>query len=291
MRARPVHDGTSAVATRTHVRTRDTMTEERPTDGPKPTREQTPRAFTPQPAARSVPRHVPNPPLVPKSAVGCGPEIAVVRKRLLRSAVTAVEMLEDAIEALWQLDADRAVGIRARDDRIDEEEVAIEHECLRLLALQHPFASDFRRLTFLLRLNGEVERLADHATSVAKLAAQLAKRGNRPAPAWPTALREIAERLPILCQAMLRALLDENEEAARELLRKDEVIDTLDHRLFEEVVQLATRNPTSVDDAIRIARVGREFERIGDISTNIAEDLVYLTSGEIVRHLRPRPGR
>lgn len=213
-----------------------------------------------------------------------------LKRRLVREAMTAVSMLESAVQALFTLDAEAATAVRLSDDRIDNEEVEIEQECYEILALHHPFAREFRIITFVLKVNSDIERVADHASSIAKVAAKISKL-NGPMPVWPTALVELSQRVPAMCHELLRAVLDEDSDAARRLVASDEVIDQLDRRVFEEAMEMMRRDRSdySLSLAMYIHRVGRELERIGDLMANIAEDVVYLTTGEIIRHAKRKP--
>lgn len=193
----------------------------------------------------------------------------------------ATTMLERALEALLALDGSVESEIRTRDDRVDAEEVAIEAECFSILTLEHPYASDFRMIAFVLKTNQDVERVADHACSLAKLAGRI----EGPVE-WPMALRELAQRVPVACHQLLRAVVDQDVEAARELVRADKTIDRLDKRLYDETVDMMGKEPTERvhRNGLYVYRAGRELERVGDLVANIAEDIVFLATGEIVRH-------
>lgn len=206
-----------------------------------------------------------------------------LKRRLIHEAGIAVSMLEGALEALWRGDAIAAKEVRKRDDAVDQEEVAIEQECLRLMALEHPFARDFRFLTFILKVNADVERTADHASSIAKMASKLNVPGQPPMK-WPTSLVELGQRVPVMCHALLRAVLDENPDLARQIVEQDETIDQLDRRLVDETEELIKKEPAMARGGLYVYRVGRELERIGDLMKSIAEDVIYLSSGQIVRH-------
>ncbi|MEM0982864.1 MAG: phosphate signaling complex protein PhoU [Planctomycetota bacterium] len=210
-------------------------------------------------------------------------ELVQLRRRLMRSANTSIDMLEASLHAMWEVDHEIAETVRARDDAIDSEEVGIERECLRLLTLQRPYGQDFRFVMFCLKVNAEIERVADHATSIAKVT--LAFDPNDP-PRWPTALQELGDRVPVLCHNLLRAVLDEDVDAARRLVEGDSVIDKLDKCLFDELGSRVRTTPDHADDAMRLFRVGRELERVGDLMASIAESVVYLVTGEIIRHQR-----
>lgn len=218
---------------------------------------------------------------IPPPPASLGDPIAQLRRRLLRQASLAVGMLETAIEALWQSDKALIRSVLDRDDRIDLEEVLIEESCFELITLQGPFARDFREIAFVLKANQDIERVADHACSIAKIARAI---GDDVPSAWPPALLDMAERVPTLCHRLLRAVIDEDIETARELVAGDKTIDRLDKRVFAESTELIERDPQMAATGIRVARVGRELERIGDLMVNIAEDIVYLATGTIIRH-------
>lgn len=211
--------------------------------------------------------------------------LEALKRRLVQEAAAAVAMLESALEALWRRDAEAAREVRRRDDTIDAEEVRIETECFRLLTLQHPLARDFRMLAFVLKVNADVERVADHASGIAKVVTRLDPQVDVP---WPNAAREMGTRVPAMCHALLGAVLEENVEAARRVVEEDDVIDALDRQLFHEVEALMMRDPRLIHNGLLVYRVGRELERVGDLMKNIAEDVIYLVSGDIVRH-RERP--
>ncbi|XVJ60909.1 MAG: phosphate signaling complex protein PhoU [Tepidisphaera sp.] len=219
--------------------------------------------------------------------------IIQLKRRLIREATHAIAMLESSIDALWTLDIAAAKSVRAEDDEVDREEVEIEQEAFEILALRHVFARDFRLVAFILKVNADVERVADHATGIAKITLRIAK-GMPPGmtPEWPTALRELGQRVPLMCHELLRAVLNEDVEAGRRVADSDEVIDQLDRRVFEESIELMKdegRTDSALTLGLHVARVGRELERVGDLMKNIAEDLIYLGTGQIVRHAPKTP--
>ena len=222
-------------------------------------------------------------------------KILALKRRLVREASMAVAMLEGALKALWLLDVDAAMAVRLSDDRVDMEEVAIEQQCYEILALHHPFARDFRVVTFILKVNADIERVADHASSICKVVKKISEArrsaGLSGPPKWPTALVELGERVPAMCHELLRAVLDEDVDGARQLVAADKVIDALDKRAFEEAMEVmkgARGNETDLVIGMLMTRASRELERVGDLMTNIAEDVVYLATGEIIRHEKRR---
>jgi phosphate transport system protein len=219
--------------------------------------------------------------------------IVELKRRLVREATTAIGMLEHALEALWKLDVEQAMSVRLRDDNVDMEEVDIERECYELLSLHHPFAHDFRVVTFILKANADVERVADHASSIAKSVMRIQRlRGNRPVPKWPTALADLGQRVPQLCHELMRGVLNEDVEVARKTLAGDKVIDQLEKQLFQEITSMV-HGESATEEAVAMGmltyRVGRELERVGDLMKDVAEEVIYLATGSIVRHEKRRP--
>ncbi len=208
--------------------------------------------------------------------------LAGVQRSLLREASLAFGMLENAIELLWTLDVDAAQALRRRDDKVDAQEVKIEQACIQLIALQQPMARDLRLVSFALRVNADFERVADHACSLAKVVIMMNKYGLKPS--WPTAFVELAERVPLVTQRLLRSVVDEDMKLAREIIKDDKIIDRLHDRVFEETIELMHREPEHPELGLLIHRATRELERVADLMGSVAESVVYLGSGEIVRH-------
>ena len=207
-------------------------------------------------------------------------QLASLRRRLIREASQAVDLLTQSLEVLWSADAEGAKEIKRIEKQIDIEEVRIEQECFRILALQTPFGADFRLITFSLKANSDIERLADHASSIAKIS----KRFKAESPDWPESLREMGERIPVMCQELLRAVVSADEKAATEVVKRDKIIDRLDKQTFKEIALKIESNPSLASDYMLMYRISRELERVGDLLGNIAEDIVYLVTGDIIRH-------
>lgn len=207
-------------------------------------------------------------------------DLAAVRRRMIREAAQAIDILKSAIDSLWELDESTAKRISRIEKEIDKEEVRIEQECYRILALKNPFAADFRLITFILRVNTDIERVADHASSIRKIIARI----DEPAPVWPESLREMGERIPVMCEQLLRAVVNTDAELARSVVKQDRAIDKLDGLAFDEITALIEKDPSMASNYLLIYRVARELERVGDLLGNIAEGVIYLVTGNIVRH-------
>lgn len=207
-------------------------------------------------------------------------DLAQVRRRTIREAAQAIDIVKSAIDSLWELDESTGSMISKIEREIDKEEVKIEQECYRILALKNPFAADFRLITFILRVNTDIERVADHASSIRKIIARI----EHPVPQWPESLREMGERIPVMCEQLLRAVVNTDAELAKSVVKQDRAIDKLDGQAFDEIKLLIEHDPKNASNYLLIYRVARELERVGDLLGNIAEGVIYLVTGDIVRH-------
>lgn len=221
-------------------------------------------------------------PLAPVTSneISLDEDLALIRRRLIREASQAIDIIKYAINSLWDLDETTAMTISRIEKEIDKEEVRIEQECYRILALKNPFAADFRLITFILRVNADIERVADHASSIRKIIAKI----EEPTPVWPESLKEMGERIPVMCEQLLRAVVNTDAELAKSVVKQDRAIDKLDRLAFDEIRQAIQKDPSLASNFLLIYRVARELERVGDLLGNIAEGIIYLVTGDIVRH-------
>lgn len=221
-----------------------------------------------------------NPPMRVAKDIQLDHQLAALRRRLIREATRATDLLKQSFDVLFNSSEAGVKEIRDIEKEIDAEEVKIEEECFRILALQQPFGSDFRMLTFCLKVNSDIERLADHATSMAKISKKLQGHASQ----WPPALEEMMQRTPVMCEELLRAVINSDVEAAQQVVMRDKIIDRLDKQVFRELAEFIEQNPADSSEYMLMYRISREIERVGDLLGNIAEDVVYLVTGEIVRH-------
>jgi phosphate transport system protein len=204
--------------------------------------------------------------------------------RLVMSMCAHVEqMIYDAVEILHQPDLDRARLVMARDDEIDEMDVRIEEECLKLLALHQPVAVDLRRITTAMKISAELERVADLAVSISERACGIASSPEVPV---PDDLKEMCQLALGMLQKSIDAYVQLDVRIARKVCLDDENVDELNRRIIADLTQLMRRHPNLVEPAMHLFSASRQIERIADHATNIAEDVIYLVEGEIVRHSR-----
>lgn len=212
-------------------------------------------------------------------------ELGNAMSRLLHEASLVIGQVEGAVDALQRCDRDAAMRVRRKDDAVDLEEVSIEESCLRILALHKPVAIDLRKVTLILKVNEDLERIADHAGGVAKAVSYL---DDDDAPVWPPSLLEMSRLITPIIERTRQALLDESKGASRDLIAGDRTLNKLAKKVFEEVEGLLGDDQLSERAGLLAYRASRDMERIGDLCVDIAEDILYFRTGDIVRHAKER---
>lgn len=201
-----------------------------------------------------------------------------IKDAVLRMGALVEEAIRRAARSLVGHDAELALDVIKADARINDAQREVSRLISVTIATQNPVARDLRYLLTLDHVTYELERIGDHAASLAKQVIRLAP---EPPLAEYVKLPEMAERDALLVHRVLRALVDVDPVAAREAAVLDDEIDALYHATFDEVVELMRQDPANVERGTRIVIASHYLERIGDRSTNIAEDIVYLVTGDV----------
>jgi phosphate transport system protein len=205
-------------------------------------------------------------------------ELAEIKDNVLRMGSMVEEAIRAAIDALVAHDADKAFQVILDDRRINELQRKVTAMIAATIATQQPVARDLRYLLTLDHVAYELERMGDHAGSVAKQARKLAP---FPPMHGHVELPELGQRVADLVQGIIRALVDIDEAQARIVAKADDDVDHLYHHNFDEVLRHMREDPANVEPGTRILFASHYLERIGDRVTNIAEDIVFLSSGEV----------
>jgi phosphate transport system protein len=202
----------------------------------------------------------------------------LIRDAVLRMGSLVEASIREASRALVAHDAVLALDVIKGDAIINEAQRGVSRLISVTIATQQPVARDLRYLLTLDHVTYELERMGDHAASVAKAVIKLA-----PEPPLHQYLHlpEMAERAAVLVHGVLRALVESDAVQAREIAVQDDEIDRLYHATFDEVVELMRQDPANVERGTRIIIGSHYLERIGDRATNIAEDVVYLVTGDV----------
>lgn len=210
-------------------------------------------------------------------------------EHLKREILTVGAMVERAIEhattALLERRADLAQRVIAGEREVDEMEVQVEEECLKVLALHQPVAGDLRFVITVIKVNADLERMGDHATHIAERALALSQVPEIP---MPPGLDLMVRTVRQMVRSSLDALVTFDTAAAARVCAEDDVVDGCLREMFDYLEQAMRRDPEVTGRALHNLSACRNLERIADLATNIAEDLIFLARGEIVRHRRMR---
>jgi phosphate transport system protein len=207
-----------------------------------------------------------------------------LQQSLVRLAASVEEALDKAIQALQERDPELAREVIDGDNQIDADENQVEEECLKMLALHQPVAIDLRRIAAAMKINGELERMADLAEDIAERAVHLA---GLPPMAVPAKLQRMTDLTTSMVRQCIDAFVNLDARLARTVCRLDDEVDRYNEEIIAELIAAMQASPAQVEAGLSFFSATRHLERIADHATNIAEDVVYLVEGEIIRH---RPG-
>ncbi len=214
-------------------------------------------------------------------------ELDVLQARLMEMAGLAENLLNQAVKAFFSRNPETVRSLRAEDGRIDALEVQVDEQVMELIALHQPVASDLRQILATLKISNDIERVGDHGVNIAKAAARLA--GLPPLPETP----EVME-LAVLSQRMLRDALasfgSRDSGLAREVCTRDDRVDDMRRKVREILLDLMLKDSRRIPPSLEYLRVSQQLERIGDLSTNISEDVVFLVEGRSIKHNAERGG-
>ncbi len=209
-------------------------------------------------------------------------DLDLLKREILYMGGLTENAINNAITALVNRDESLAEEVLAGEDEIDQKEVDIAEECMKVLALHQPVAGDLRFIVSVMTVNNDLERIADLAANIAERAIFLAGQTSRVP--YPDELTGMAGSVREMVKNSLDALVNQNEELARAVIESDDAVDSTHRHLFETLKDLVRENPANLDQVVQILSISRYLERIGDHATNIAEDVIFMVSGEIIRH-------
>jgi phosphate transport system protein len=202
-----------------------------------------------------------------------------IHRDLLSLSAIVEEMIDKATLSLNR--PELAKEVIATDDTVDEREVKIEEECLKMLALHQPVAIDLRRVATVLKVNNDLERIADLAVNIAERSLAINEYPDFPV---PETLAHMVAMATQMVRSALDAFVNLDSTAARRIMFLDEDVDRHNRDVIDELQTLMQNRPDLVVPAMHCFSVSRHIERIADHATNIAEDVIYLVQGDIVRH-------
>jgi phosphate transport system protein len=208
-------------------------------------------------------------------------ELSGLKSRLLEMSTLAEQLVRVAVEALHQRDLGKAEAVILGDRELDALEVEVDDACIHLLALQQPMARDLRLITMAMKICNDLERVGDHAVNIAHTVKHLVG-------APPFARLPEIEEMARLASEMLSDALDHfvraDSEGARRVCASDDRVDALHDSVYRILITHMMEDPRNISPAMNLFLVSRNLERIADLATNIAEDVVFMVDGEMIKH-------
>ena len=211
-------------------------------------------------------------------------QINNLKKLILALGATVEEKVLGAIKAVETRDVDLANHIIESDNQVDMMELEVEEECLHTLALHQPVAFDLRFVVAVLKINSDLERMGDLAVNIAEQAVFLAN--DVPLDDIPFDLPGMATRVRRMLTQSLDALVNIDPELATHVRAADDPIDAIHRTMYGKIEVAIRENPHRIEQLIHLLSVSRNLERIADHCVNIAEDVIYMARGDILRHTR-----
>ena len=205
-----------------------------------------------------------------------------LEQKVLNLAEKVSDMFEKSINALLNDDEKLAKEVIEKDEPyVNLTEIEIEKEAINLMALYSPRAMELRKIVMFIKINNDLERIGDHAENIAQNALYLI---NKPRVKPYIDLPRMAEETKKMLKDSLNAFIENNSVLAREVCKRDEIVDALNDQILRELITYMISDPKTIDRAIRLILITRNIERIADLATNLAEDVVYIVEGKIIKH-------
>lgn len=210
-------------------------------------------------------------------------QLEKLKKSILSLGALVEERVRMAIKSIHLRDADLADKVINTDYEIDELEVEVEEECLKMLALYQPVAVDLRFLIAIIKINNDLERIGDEAVNIAQGVGNMSRREKLD---LAFDYSEMADKAASMLKHSLDSLVNLDLDLAFRVLSTDDEVDHIHRENYDRVKEVIQKNPDHVGYLINLLLISRHLERIADHATNIAEEVVYLIEGEIIRHGR-----
>lgn len=208
-------------------------------------------------------------------------EVEKLKKRILDLSKLVEDNVKLALTSIHKVDGELVEKVREMDRQVDMTEIEIEEDCLKILALHQPVAIDLRYIVAVLKINNDLERVGDLALNILQSRESLDPEDYQ---LLKFDLDGMADKAKSMLKRSLQALVEKDAKLAAEVLKADEEVDD-DHRtMYKKVKEAIKKHPTKTASLIRFLQISRNLERIADQATNIAEDVIYLIEGKIVRH-------
>lgn len=209
-------------------------------------------------------------------------DLEKLKKEILKLGNLVETSINNSILALNNREESYVDEVIKQEEKINDMEVKIEDDCLKILALHQPVAGDLRFIVVVLKVNNDLERMGDFAKNIAKRARELMQ--EEPLPTLPEFVNELPVQVRTMVRNSLDALVKQDGEMAQQVIDMDDRVDEINRNMYVETKRIVAESPEKTDIAINMLSTSRYMERIADLSTNIAEDVIFMIEGKVIRH-------
>ncbi|GBE03351.1 MAG TPA: phosphate signaling complex protein PhoU [Nitrospirae bacterium] len=209
-------------------------------------------------------------------------ELSHLNEMLLKMASLVESAIKGSVESLVERDSDLAEKVIKADRAINTLDVEIDEECIRLLALKQPMGKDLRVITTAMKITTDLERIADNAVNVAERTLEL---NQEPLLKPYIDIPKMSRIVQGMVRDTITAFVNEDVKLAKDVIRRDDTVDDLNEMVWKELMLIMSQDSGTVSRAVKITYISKYLERVGDHATNIAETVVYMVQGKIIRHM------
>lgn len=208
-------------------------------------------------------------------------ELAELNRKLLEMAALVESRIAKSVKALREGNMILAQEVIKSDEQINSMEIDVDNLCIKILALYQPEAGDLRAVTMIMKVNNDLERIGDHASSISRIALFMAEYP----PVKPLVdIPKMADKAMEMLRESLDAFIRKDSALAVRVCEKDDEVDSYEPQIVRELMTFVMADPSAIDRALRYIYVARHLERVADLATNIAENAYYMATGEVLKH-------
>ncbi|MCX5805754.1 MAG: phosphate signaling complex protein PhoU [Proteobacteria bacterium] len=211
-----------------------------------------------------------------------GEKIKELRRELIEYATFVENMIDKSINGLLSKDREQLDEVIEKDEpKANETEIILDELCTGMIAQYQPKAKDLRTILMVLKINNDLERIADYAVNISKSALFLI---DRPQVKPLTDTPKMAEESVKMLKDSISSYINEDPVLAQNVCERDSVVDELGNKILQELITLMAADPSKIERSLHLLKIARSLERIADLSTNICEDVIFMVEGEVIKH-------
>jgi phosphate transport system protein len=215
-------------------------------------------------------------------------KMIALRKELIESATHVEGMIDKSITGLMRKDSTLLTEVIEKDEpKANDSEISIEELCTTMIAQYEPRAKDLRTILMVMKMNNDLERVGDHAVNIAECSLFLIE---RPSLKPLLDIPRMAEESVGMLKDAIEAFIKEDALLAAMVCERDNIVDNLGQQILRELITFMGADSTTIERSMRLLNIARNLERIGDLSTNISEDVIFMVEGRVIKHHRDQEG-